>query len=921
MIKKTSIQTRVFIIALLPTIIISFLLGAYVIGSRINDIEKELHLFGNAILAHVIRTSSNDILQNNRPSLHDITDLVLEEKELESIRFFGPNHELLAYSGTDDPQPQDFSKNVTFNDDKPSVVETNQSITLTAPAIMNDLNLTNHSKHPNNVSHRKLVGWVSVSLSRTNILLEEYHVIMITLAFLSFGLLISIFLARRVAKHLTNPLLKMRAAIKDIEQGKLETQLDAQSPGELGELEEGINHMASALQNARDNLEMHIVDATANLKKSLETIESQNMELAKAQKEASEGSKIKSEFIANMSHEIRTPMNGIIGFTNLLLETELSHLQRNYLITIQKSSLNLLNLVNNILDFSRLDAGQLRLEYLAFDIRDSIEDVLTMLSPLANAKQLEFAALIDDDVPSKIISDPLRFKQIIINLVSNAIKFTDHGEVIIRVTLDIQTAENAKIKVAISDTGIGLSDVDQQLIFRAFQQADISIARKYGGTGLGLAICKRLVDQMSGEIGIEDNNGKGSIFWFNFTAKKLASETPPETDKLNISDHSLIYIYDTHQTSRAVIKNIISYWKINAVDFSDISELLQQLNNNKINNKLQPSLIIASINQQQIHYTNPENEFTRIRSHYTGPIIALTNSSEQATLEYFLSQGASASLTKPIIRNNLYHAIFQNIKNPKNNLKPFELNHETAIRLDGKNILCVDDNISNGNLVNALFNSTNAKVIISHDGLEALLLTEKQKFDLILMDLRMPKMDGIETLKRIRASSNNPNIHTPIIALSAHIAEHEYRNLTQVGFTDYLTKPVMKNALFNTVKKWLVPSNSISEQSVIDWDLGLKLAGNKRDLAEEMLSMLIATLDEDVKKIRDSYSNKNYEELYQRIHKLHGAVCYCGTPRLKDAIAKLEGALNQNNIDHYSILLDQFENETNLLIQAMKTQA
>src|SRR5579872_3483664 len=611
--KKTSIQTYVFIIALLPTIMISLLLGTYVIITRIYDAEKQLHRYGHDLLAHVVRTSSDSILRNDRSVLHNITDLVLEEKELQSIKFFNLNHELLAYNGTDDAQPQDLLKNVVFNNEKTSMVETSDSITFTAPAIINDLNLANHTQHISGNSHKKLVGWVSISVSRTNTLLEEYQVIVFTIILLSLGLLISIFLARRITKHLTSPLLRMRAA-----------------------------------------------------------------------------------FIANMSHEIRTPMNGIIGFTNLLLETELSHLQRNYLITIQKSSLNLLNLVNNILDFSRLDAGQLRLEYFAFDIRDSIEDVLTMMSPLANAKQLEFAALIDEDVPHKIINDPLRFKQIIVNLVSNAIKFTDTGEVIIRVTLEKKTEKSAKIRVTVSDTGIGLSHTDQKLIFREFQQADPSIARKYGGTGLGLAICKRLVDQLAGKIGIENNEGKGSTFWFNFTAETPSSDIKSEPNEMNANKNTLIYIYDMHPVVRLAIKNIISYWHTNTHVFENLSEMLEKLKESDKNQN--PSLIIAGINQQQIQYTH-ENEFTQIRSNYNGPIIVLTNSSEQATLEYFLSQGAAASLTKPVIRNSLYHVVFQLLNEPQ---FPRMINHEIQLQLDEKQILCVDDNVSNVNLVSAL---------------------------------------------------------------------------------------------------------------------------------------------------------------------------------------------------------------------------
>ncbi len=882
--KGLSIQTRVFLITLIPTLIISFLLGSYIIGSRINDAELELNLYGQTILSHIVRISGTGILKNDRHLLQEITNLVLEEKDLQSITFFGPNHEVLAYSGSDDPMSAEFLKNVNFNQKESKIIKGKETITLTAPVIINDLNLINHPTHRSDGTHKKLVGWVTVSLSRTTTFLKEYQDILITMIFLSIGLLISVLLARRTARHLTRPLLKMRTAIKEIEQGKLDTIIDTDSLGEIGELEVGINHMVTSLRSARDSLENNV--------------ELQNTELVRAQKEALEASRIKSEFIANMSHEIRTPMNGIVGFTNLLLETDVTHLQRNYLTTIQKSTLNLLNLVNNILDFSRLDAGQLQLESVAFDIRDSIEEVLTIMSPLVHAKKIEFAALIEENVPHKIISDPLRFKQIMINLVSNAVKFTDKGEVIIHVTVEKTTANLTTLRISIKDTGIGISSANQKLIFTAFQQADNSIARKYGGTGLGLAICKKLIDQMGGKIGLECNQEKGSIFWFTFSAEKL-----PFNEEQEIKMDITVYIYDAHAATCQVIKSILTSWKIHSIIFPTADALLQQLKNQK------PTLII----------TGADELLATLRNDFQGPIIFVTNAAEQAAFDYYLSMGASVTMTKPIIRNTLYHAIFNLLdQSQKRNHVTYQPQHDIQLQFQGKQFLCVDDNVHNANLVKALFSSTQANLVIAHDGIEALKLAEKQKFDLIFMDLRMPNMDGIETLKYIRRETNL-NHTTPVIALSAHIAEHEYNHLIVLGFNDYLIKPVLKNTLFNIVKKWLKEKNH-SILPVIDWQLGLKLAGNKQQLAEEMLDLLAISLKDEVVAIKKLYNDKNYLELKQRLHKLHGAVCYCGTPRLKNAITALETILKQNNVELIPSLLEQFEHESELLLNAIQAK-
>lgn len=901
--KELSIQNRVFIVALLPTLLISFLLGTYIITSRINDAEKQLNQYGQAIVGHVARSSRNGILKNNRDVLQDLTNLILEEKSLRSIIFFGPDHKPLAYSGPDDPSSPEFLHNVTFSPTQPSTVPNKDFITFTAPIIVNDLNLADKLEHISDTSHKKLVGWVSVLLSRTDTLLQEYQVIIITLIFLSLGLLISVPLARRVARHVTLPLLKIRHAIGEIEQGKLATQIDVYSPGELGELEKGINHMAEALQKAHHELQQHIEIANLEVKNAKETIELQKVDLHKAQKEVFEAGRIKSEFVANMSHEIRTPMNGIIGFTNLLLETDLSNLQRNYLTTIQKSTLNLLNLVNNILDFSRLDAGQLHLEYVAFNIQDNIEEILTLMSPLANAKNLEFVSLIDENVPRIVISDPLRFKQIIVNLISNAIKFTEQGEIIVHIKIEKNWSKTAKLHVSVKDSGIGLSPNDQKHVFRAFQQADNSIARKYGGTGLGLAICKKLVDQMAGKIGMESSLGKGSTFWFSFTAEKSLSENKSEITQSPPFPETTFYLYETHHATRLAIQQLLTQWGMTVITFTDLNLLLDHLQANP----KQAQLILASMNPRHIHQQD-DNKLAQLRNISAQPIIVLTNSSEQATLDYFLAAGANICLTKPIIRNKLYHAIFQLLNKEK-------IPHSTEAipNLAGKSILCVDDNLHNVNLIAALLHQTHADVTIAHDGADAVEIAKKQLFDLILMDLRMPKMDGVEALKMIR-STPNVNRITAALALSAHIAEHEYKHLLAIGFQDYLTKPVLKDTLFQAVKKW-IPHKSLP---VIDWELGLKLAGNKQEIAEEMLFLLTKELEQEVEKIRQAWLNKEFPLLLQHVHKLHGAISYCGTPRLKNAVIALEAALKKDQEQPIASLINQFEIECQLLLDAVQ---
>ena len=358
----------------------------------------------------------------------------------------------------------------------------------------------------------RLLGWVEIELSHSGMLLRGYRSLFASLLLIAAGLAGAALLALRMGRTINRPISQIKLAVAQLKDGHLETRLPPLGSQELDDLASGINRMAGTLQNAREELQHSVDQATEDVRQNLETIEIQNIELDLARKEALEASRIKSEFLANMSHEIRTPLNGILGFTHLLQKSELTPRQLDYLGTIEKSADSLLGIINEILDFSKIEAGKLVLDNIPFNLRDLLQDTLTILAPAAHAKQLELVSLVYRDTPLSLVGDPLRLKQILTNLVSNAIKFTREGTIVARAMLEEEHEDSVQLRISIQDTGIGLSNQDVRALFQAFSQADNSLSRQPGGTGLGLVISKRLIEQMGGEIGVDSTPGEGSEF-------------------------------------------------------------------------------------------------------------------------------------------------------------------------------------------------------------------------------------------------------------------------------------------------------------------------------------------------------------------------------------------------------------------------
>ena len=766
--------------------------------------------------------------------------------------------------------------------------------------LISDEVLEDFYSQPN--SKKELIGWVEAELSKSNTQLKRYQhigssILAILLVLGFFG-----FIIIRSSYELTAPISNILHTLKELENGQLESRVHINGNSEFSQLAAGVNAMASALQ--RSNIEYHhnIEQATRDLQETLDEMEIRNSELQIGRREALEASTMKSEFLANVSHEIRTPLHGIIGFTELLTRTHLSTQQSSYLATITKSSEDLLKILNDILDLSKIDAGKLIVEAANINLRDILEDVLLIMAPEAANKGLELNYLLYSDVPIYIRTDSLRLKQVLTNLLSNAIKFTKHGGINLRISAINVSEYHASIRFEIQDSGIGMSDEQIGRIFTPFSQADTSTTRKFGGTGLGLVISRALVEAMGGEIRVTSQLGHGSTFSFHIEVE-LQQQVIEEFPAL--SDHYVALI-DGTMLSRINTTNLLSSWHLQHDDFETVAQLLAS---HKQGPKPWQMILLALANQRPDDPRTQEQIQQLLDLNL--PIVAATNLLHHEDTEAFKKLGIPYLITHPCTRKNLNRLVRMALQLPA--LDDGNKNKALPNTQQKPLILVVDDNPANLKLVTTLLEELNLRVLAATSGQEAIDFVENQPVDLVFMDIQMPIMNGLEATRRIRALSVRNTL--PVVALTAHAMADEKEALLKAGMNDYQTKPINQSQLINCIERWTgyrcqLPDKPALMQNTVpvfddifDASLALFHANQKPELANELFTMLLSSLPQETKLIMDAWEMENYETLLELVHKLHGACRYCGVPRLLKSLEELETALKTGHVNKWPDLL------------------
>lgn len=870
--KNFSIKTLLRLITILPMLLVAFVFLLFYNTELTRERQQRIQHLADAYVRQLLPVAQLALLQNDTQTLQALIDASIVNQEVKSVAFFDATGALLAYRG-EKPQPLAHLASKMIKEDHLNPY----SVRIVAPIRVTQFNLypthTHIHFHHKKVDHT--IGWVSMSLDTTPLWIEQYRLGIISTLVIGFALLLGLIIHYFLTSSIYRPIQQLEQSMTQVLNHQFDTIIKQSSTNEFQTIEKGCAYLQKKYLNTIEDMNQHIETAIRELQESHELLEEKNIQLLLDKRVSEEKHQQKSAFIANLSHEIRTPINGIIGFADLLLESSLKPLEHDYIKTIRSSAQTLINTLNDILDYSKIDSKKLQLDSIPVDIRACIDEVFALNAPKAHKKGLDLIPSTDINVPRTVLGDPNRLKQIIRNLVDNAIKFTEKGYIIVRTRIEEETASHYTMCLSVTDTGIGISAEEQAGLFNPFQQAGVNIFRRYGGSGLGLVICKQLAEQMGGKLTLLSEPNKGTTFYVYFTLDKLSAY---EIEKNRTHPYSQLSVlcYDENPLYLEAVAHGLGYFQITPTTVDSYSKLEQ---------------IYADSSHFDMAFLSitPGQEAPLSALIQKKPSIPVILLSKQFISNYTSLGGTGFLLKPPNIQK--IEEIVESTLNITKTIVPTAsppLYQNTLVELREKlaeirpNLLIADDNPVNRMLFYSWLNDIACLTLVG-DGSESVSLCQQHSFDAILLDLQMPLLDGLEAAKKIRETASL-NLNTPIFLISASSEDMVYFDLKKNGIDFRLEKPLNEKIFLEQLMQGL----SSLAPPLIDWPLSIEKMSGNEVLARELMWTFIEELKQNRAELMEAMNLEQFGKLERIAHKIHGACCFLGLPSLQKHIKSLE---------------------------------